>query len=213
MEYLDSLNWRYAAKKMNGQKVPAEKLHNILEAINLAPTSMGLQPFHVIVVEDEELRKKLAPAMYNQPQITAGSAVVIFAAWDNVTEEHIDEYLRNTAKVRGIKVEDLGGFREMLMGAIKGRSAENLQQWSARQAYIALGVGVTAAAIEKVDTTPMEGFNPAAVDEVLGLKEKGLTSVVALALGYRDDSDHLAKAKKVRRAKEEFFTHYVAEYA
>lgn len=214
MKYLESLNWRYAVKRMNGEKIPSDKLNNILEAISLAPSSMGLQPFHVTVIEDGELRKKLHPAIYNQPQVVEGAAVLVFSAWNSFTEAQVNDYMQNVASTRNQKMEDLKGFHDMLLNIIKSRSQEDLKQWAARQAYIAMGVGITAAAMERVDSTPMEGFIPEKVDEILGLTEKGLHSVVILTLGYRDEStDYLANAKKVRRSKDQFFTHYVSEFA
>lgn len=206
MSTLNNLKWRYAAKRMNGQKIPAEKLENILKAIQLAPTSIGLQPFTVLVVENEELKAKMAPAIYNQPQITEGSHVLVFAAWKEYSQENIEKYLNNIATVRGIPVDSLDGLRNMINGAIAGKTPEQLLNWNSRQAYIALGTGLAVAAEEQVDSTPMEGFDPDALDAVLGLDEKGLRSTVILALGYRDaGNDHLSSAAKVRRSKDELF--------
>ena len=206
MSALNNLEWRYAAKRMNGQKVPAEKLEKILKAIQLAPTSIGLQPFTVLVVENEELKAKMAPAIYNQPQITEGSHVLVFAAWKEYSDENVERYLNNIATVRGIPVESLDGMRNMINGAISGKTPEQLLNWNSRQAYIALGTGLAVAAEEQVDSTPMEGFDPDALDAVLGLQEKGLRSTVILALGYRDaEKDYLSSSAKVRRNKEELF--------
>jgi nitroreductase len=200
---LEALKWRYATKRMNGKKVPQEKVDSILEAASLAPSSMGLQPYTLLVIENEETRRKLQPAAYNQPQLTEGSHLIVFASWTNVTEEQVDEYIRHISSVRNVPLESLDAFRGSLMGIVTGRSTEAKAEWAARQAYIAFGTAIAAAAVEHVDATPMEGFNPQAVDEILGLKEKGLTSVTMLALGYRDESaDLLSGAKKVRRSKE-----------
>ena len=206
MSTLNNLEWRYAAKRMNGQKIPGDKLEKILKAIQLAPTSIGLQPFTVLVIENSELKAKMAPAIYNQPQITEGSHVLVFAAWKEYSNANIDKYLNNIASVRGIPVESLDGFRTMIDGAISGKTPEQLLNWNSRQAYIALGTGMAVAAEERVDATPMEGFDPDALDQVLGLKEKGLHSTVILALGYRDaEKDHLSAVAKVRRNKEDLF--------
>ena len=206
MELLEALKWRYATKRMNGQKVPEEKLNRILEAIQLAPTSMGLQPFSVIVVEDENVRKKISEKANKQPQVLEGSHLLIFAAWDSVTPEKVDGYMADIAKTRGLEVADLGGFKDMITGFVGGIGDEAVKNWTARQAYIAFGVGLVAAANEQVDATPMEGFDNAAMDEVLGLKEKGLNSVVMITLGYRDEkNDSLVAAEKVRRQKAELF--------
>lgn len=206
MSTLTNLKWRYATKRMNGQKVPAEKLENILEAIQLAPTSIGMQPFTVLVIEDAELRAKIAPAIYNQPQITEGSHVLVFAAWKEYSIENVDKYINHIASLRGIPVESLSGMRDMITGAISGKTPEQLLNWNMRQAYIALGFGLVVAAEEQVDATPMEGFDPDALDAVLGLQEKGLRSTVILTLGYRDaEKDYLSAAAKVRRDKSELF--------
>jgi nitroreductase/dihydropteridine reductase len=208
MDLIQSLEWRYASKRMNGTKVPDEKIERILEAIRLAPSSMGLQPYTVLVIEDEELKKKLQPVAWNQPQIVESSHLLVFAAWDNITPEQIEEYIDHTATVRNMPPESLNEFKGMLLNMAANRSQEENFQWAARQVYIALGTALVAAANEKVDATPMEGFDPAAADALLGLKEKGLRSVSFLPLGYRDaDNDWLVKLPKVRREKEKLFIH------
>ena len=206
MSKLTNLKWRYATKRMNGQKVPAEKLENILEAIQLAPSSIGLQPFTVFVVGDPKVRAKIAPAINNQPQITEGSHVLVFAAWKEYSTENVEKYLNHIASLRSIPVESLEGIRNMITRSISGKKPEQLLNWNSRQAYIALGFGLVAAAQEQVDATPMEGFDPDALDAALGLSEKGLHSTVILTLGYRDaEKDFLNGAAKVRRDKEELF--------
>jgi nitroreductase len=206
MTFHDHLNWRYATKRMNGNKIETKKLQSILEAIRLAPTSMGLQPFSVVVVDDLKTRQVMAPVCYNQPQITESSAVLVFSIWNNITEKEVTTYIENIATTRGVTSESLQGFKDNLMGLVNGKTQEELQVWAARQAYIALGIGLAACAIEEVDSTPMEGFNPIALDEVLHLEEKGLKSVVILSIGYRDaDKDYLTNAAKVRRAHNDFF--------
>ncbi|HEX8460239.1 MAG TPA: NAD(P)H-dependent oxidoreductase, partial [Segetibacter sp.] len=203
MKLIDALNWRYAVKRMTGKKIDQEKIDNILEATRLSASSMGLQPYSIIVVENEELKKKLQPAAFNQPQIVESSHLLIFAAWDNVTEHNVDEYLNEIASVRGVTFESLAGFKASMMNIVNGRTKEQKYEWAARQAYIAFGTAIAAAALEEVDATPMEGFNPNAIDGILGFKEKGLRSVTILALGYRDANlDALASAKKVRRHKD-----------
>lgn len=209
MNYLKDFNWRYATKRYNGQPIDNQKKNNILEAIRLAPTSLGLQAYDVLVIEDEELRAKLAPAIYNQPQVTESATILVFAAWKSLGEQQVNDYMKNIAATRNVPVESLADFRKAIMGSIKGKTQEELFQWNARQAYIGLGFATAAAALEQVDSTPMEGFNPAAVNEILGLEAKGLSAVSILALGYRDaDKDILANAPKVRRPSEEFFTIY-----
>ena len=203
MKLLDALKWRYAVKKMNGTKIPAEKLDNILEATRLAPSAFGLTPYSIIVVEDEETRKKLQPAFYNQSQVVDGSAVIVFATWTSVTEKEVGEYMADIAEQRGVAVETLNDFAGYINGSLKNLTPEQASIWAAKQAYLALGFGLVAAAAEEVDATPMEGFMPDAVDEDLGLKALGLHAAVAMTLGYRDAAnDYLVNAKKVRRVNE-----------
>ena len=203
MSLLDALKWRYAVKRMNGNKIPEAKLNTILEATKLAPSSFGLTPYNIIVNEDEETRKKLQPHFYNQPQVVESSALVIFATWNSITEKEVAAYMQEIADERGVPVDNLKDFAGYINGSIKNLTAEQLQIWAAKQTYIALGFTLVAAASEEVDATPMEGFIPDAVDEALGLKELGLHSAVAVTLGYRDAAnDYLSGAKKVRRATE-----------
>jgi nitroreductase / dihydropteridine reductase len=206
MNLLQDLNWRYATKRMTGAKVPQEKLDTILEAIRLSASSMGFQPYNVLVIEEPQLRKQIQAVAYNQPQIVEASHLLIFAAWDPLTDAQVDEYIQNIASERGVEIETLQGFGDSIKGGIKSRTPEENFHWAAKQSYIALGTGLVAASAVKVDSTPMEGFQPAALDELLGLKEKGLRSVSILALGYRDEeNDFLAKAKKVRKPSEKLF--------
>ena len=203
MSLLDSLKWRYAVKRMNGNKIPEATMNTILEATKLAPSSFGLTPYNIIVVEDEETRKKLQPHFYNQPQVGESSALVIFATWNSITDKEVAQFMQEIADERGVPVESLNDFASYINGSIKNLTAEQLQIWAAKQTYIALGFTLVAAATEEIDATPMEGFKPDAVDEALGLKELGLHSALAVTLGYRDAAnDYLSGAKKVRRASE-----------
>ncbi len=205
-ELIEDLNWRYAAKRMNGESIPQEKLSTILEAIKLSPSSAGLQPYKVVVIGDKEIKDRIFKEAAPQPQIPESSHVLVFAAWEKITADHISEYMQLIAKTRDISVESLAKFQESITGGILSRTEEVNFDWAARQAYIALGHALVAAATEHIDATPMEGFNNAKLDEILGLKAKGLKSVVIMTLGYRDqENDALAKAKKVRRPSEELF--------
>ncbi len=206
MELLKSLEWRCATKKMNGGKVPQDKLERILEATRLAPSSYGLTPYHVIVVEDQKVKEELQGACYGQTQLTDSSAVLVFATWDDITEESVDIYIQETARQRGISADMLGEFSGMIKGSLSNMTQDQKIAWAQRQAYIGLGFALVAAATEEVDSTPMEGFVPSSVDSVLGLQELGLRSVVVLPLGYRDtENDYLASLKKVRWDNEKFF--------
>lgn len=205
MNLIENLNWRYATKRMNGTKVPQEKVDRILEAIRLAPTSFGLQAFKVIVIENPELREKIFNEACAQPQIKEGSHVLVFAANKNVDANQADEYMKLIARTTEVPIEGLSGFRAMFDGVVAGSLEQNFG-WTARQTYIALGVGLVAAAMEKVDATPMEGFSAEALDKVLGLNEMNLSAVTILTLGYRDEAtDQHAKDKKVRKSGVDLF--------
>lgn len=206
MELLDKLNWRYATKKMDPTRaVPAASVERIVEAARLAPTSSGLQPFEVIVVTNPEVRARIQAVAWNQAQITEGSHLLVFAAWDNYTAERINQMFDYTNQVRGFRNEGFEAYRQKLLALYPGRDAQLNAEHAARQAYIGFGASVIAAAFEGVDATPMEGFDPAAVDDILGLKARGLKSVTLLPLGYRKvEGDWLAPLAKVRRPREQF---------
>ncbi|MCR9079757.1 MAG: NAD(P)H-dependent oxidoreductase [Hyphomonadaceae bacterium] len=204
---IEQLKWRYATKKMDPTKaVPQDKVDAIIEAARMAPTSSGTQPFELILVTNPDVRSQIAAAASGQTPITDGSHLLVFAAWDNYTDARIDEVTQLNVDARG----DLPLIQQYY-GNLKAnyvpRDAEVNYAHAARQAYIALGVALVAAAEQEVDSTPMEGFDPAAVDEILGLKERGLRSVVLLPLGYRDPTgDWLLPMAKVRKSRESMVT-------
>ncbi len=207
MELLDKLNWRYAAKAMNGEKVSEEKIANIIEAISLSPTSSGLQPFEVIVIKNQAVKDEIKPVAWNQSVISDCSHLFVFAAWDTYTADRINKQFDLTNTVRGFENEGWENYRQMLLGSYPQRDAEENFNHAAKQAYIAFANAVTAAAFEGVDATPLEGFDPEAVDKILGLKEKGLRSCVMLPIGYRDEeNDWLVKLAKVRKPIDELVT-------
>lgn len=205
-DYIESLNWRYATKKYDAsRKISEGDLEKLKQAVQLSVSSMGLQPYKVLVISDPEVRAKLAPAAYNQDGITNASHVFVFAAEQNLDKKHVDAYLDNIVAVRGVSREDLKGFEDMLNGSINGRDNAANNEWAARQAYIALSSLVNAAATLKIDATPMEGFNPEAVNEVLGLTEKGLSVSAIVTVGYRHPEDPFQHMKKVRKPEGELF--------
>ncbi|HEX8378830.1 MAG TPA: NAD(P)H-dependent oxidoreductase [Pedobacter sp.] len=205
MDILSLLNWRYATKRMNGKKIPQEKVDVILESIRLSASSIGLQPYRVLVIENQELLEQIKPIAFSQAQITEASHLVVFAAWTDVTQELIEEHLQLIVSERNVSMDSLSTVRGYLEG-LKNNTPEQNFNWAARQAYIALGTGLIAAASQEVDATPMEGFNAAALDELLDLPAKGLKSVSLLTLGYREASqDWLLPLPKVRTPKQEFF--------
>ena len=206
MNLIDDLKWRYATKKFSNKKVSEENIEKIVEAINLSASSCGMQTYRLFVIENPEIRKELGEDSFNS-QIVEASHLLVFAAFDSVTQNTIDNYIQFVADEREMPVENLADFKNAL-GVLLERTDDESFIWSAKQAYIALGTGLIAAAELKIDTTPMEGFDAEKFDKVLNLKEKGLKSVVLLALGYRDEeNDYMAKLKKVRLAIDEFATY------
>ena len=203
----EQLNWRYATKKMDPTRTVAqEKIEAIIEAIRMSPTSSGTQPFELIVVTNKNIREEICKAASNQTPIIDGSHLLVFAAWDNYTEARIDEVADLNVKLRG-DLPLIGQYYGNLKSNYIPRDAEVNYAHAARQAYIALGIAMVAAAEQEVDCTPMEGFSPDAVDEILGLKERGLRSVVLLPLGYRDEEgDWLLNMAKVRKSRETMIT-------
>ena len=203
----EHLTWRYATKKMDPAKaVATEKVYAIIEAVRMAPTSSGTQPFELFVVTNSELRSKIAIAANGQAQITDGSHLLVFAAWDNYTAERIDEVIKLNVEARG-DFPMLHAYYDNLKAKYLPRDPQINHAHAARQAYIALGVALVAAAEQEVDSTPMEGFDPDAVDSILGLKERGLRSVVLMPLGYRDDAgDWLLPMSKVRKSRDAMVT-------
>jgi nitroreductase len=208
MDLLQLCQWRYATKKMDpARSVPDEVVARILEVARLAPSSSGLQPYEILLIRDPELRRRIRAAANDQSQITDGSHLLVFAAWDNYTPERIHRVFDQTNVDRGVTIPGWEDYRQRLLGAYPQRSADVNFEHAARQAYIGLGFAMVAAANEGVDSTPMEGFDPAAVDEILGLRAKGLRSVLLLPLGYRDEqNDWLVKLNKSRRPMREFVT-------
>lgn len=207
MELLDKLNWRYAAKAMNKEKVSQEKIDNIIEAARLAPTSSGLQPFEIIVVKNQAIKEQIRPVSWNQSMITDCSHLLVFAAWDTYTEDRINEAFDLVNEVRGFENEGWEAYRQKLLSFYPQQDPEINFNHAAKQAYIAFSAAIIAAAYEGVDTTPIEGFEPADVDRILGLREKGLRSCVLLPVGYRDAAtDWLVNLKKVRKSTEDLIT-------
>jgi nitroreductase / dihydropteridine reductase len=208
MELLDKLHWRYATKKMDPSRpVPADKVERIIEAARLAPTSSGLQPYEILLVTNADIRKRIAEVAWNQQQVVDGSHLLVFAAWDNYTAERINHMFDLTNEIRGFKNEGWENYRQFLLSTYPQRDAEVNFSHTARQAFLGLGAALIAAAFEEVDSVPMEGFDPAAVDDILGLRARGLKSVALLPLGYRaEEGDWLKGLAKVRRPREQFVT-------
>jgi len=206
MSIINSLSWRYAVKRMNGNKVSQDKLNTLLDAIQLSASGFGLMPYQIFVVEDADLKAKIQPIAYGQPQIVESSHLLIFAAWNEVNEAQVDQYMNLIAETRGMSLSDLGDFKGAIMGSMGHRTKDQQAQWADRQVYLAMGTALAAAGELQIDTTPMEGFIPAKLDELLGLEAKGLHSVLIMAIGERDEAtDYMVNVKKVRTPKNELF--------
>lgn len=203
---IENLNWRYATKKYDPTKVLSSKqVESLMESIRLAPSSFGVQPYTIINVKDKDVREKLKAVAWGQTQITDASDLILFTVPTNLNDSDIEKFIQNTSDTRGVSLESLEEYSNMIKGSVNSRTPEEKITWSAKQAYIALGLLLVAAAEQKIDATPMEGFDNAQFDEILDLKSKGLTTVVIAALGYRAEDDQYANLAKVRKSKEDLF--------
>lgn len=207
MSIIDALKWRYATKRMTKEKVSLPTLQSILEAIRLAPTSSGLQPFEVFVVSNEALKIRLQEAAFHQPAVGECSHLLVFAAWETYTQERIQHYFSHYEKERALEVGFSNGYRDSVCKQLMSLLPAQQFEHAARQVYIALGFALAEAAALKVDSIPMEGFIPDQVDKILGLKAQQLKSVLLLPIGYRDAAnDWQTDMKKVRKFAEDIFT-------
>jgi nitroreductase/dihydropteridine reductase len=208
MSLLDKLNWRYATKRFDEtKKVSQEQLDTLLSAVQLSPSSAGLQAYRVIVVSDPKVKEQLREAAYGQQQLTTSSHVFVFAAETGLDSDYVKTYINRIAETRGVDRSTLELFETNINNNVNRMDDDTKTTWNKKQCYIALGVLVSAAAELGIDTCAMEGFDTVKFDEILGLKEKGLTSAVIAPVGFRAADDHLSKAAKVRRPLEELFIH------
>lgn len=206
-DLIESLKWRYATKQFDASKtIPTDTLEALTDSLVLTPSSFGLQPWHFFVISNPATREELLPHSWGQKQITECSHLVVFAAKKNLSEENIDQFLKKTVSVRGGELSDLDPYREMMVGFTNNMDEAAKLQWAKLQSYIALGQLMTAAAVLGIDACPLEGIVPAEYDRVLDLNEKGLTTSVACALGYRSEEDKYAQAPKVRFDKSDVLT-------
>jgi nitroreductase len=208
MSLIEKLNWRYATKKFDAtKKLSAQQLDELLTAVQLAPSSFGLQSYQILVVEDPAIREQLREAAYGQPQLTDASQVIVFASKTVIDEALVNKYVDNIAATRNIGREHLAEYEQTMVGTVNRLAEDQKITWSHKQAYIALGVLLTAAADLHIDACPMEGFQAGKFDEILGLKEKGLTTSVIAPVGFRAEDDHYSHLAKVRQSKEDLFIH------
>lgn len=199
MNNLDHLNWRYATKKFDpSRKISDAELKEILEVLRLAPSSFGLQPWQFLVVNDPELRQKLRPHTWNQPQVVEASHLIVLCSLETVDEAHIKNFICHTAECQGVAEDSLSGYQRVITNFLKKMSPQEIKKWMDNQIYLALGMLLAECAHRRIDTCPMEGFEPEKYDEILGLREKGLRTVVLCPIGYRSADDKYASLKKVR---------------
>ncbi len=206
--YLKSLEWRYATKKFDADRtITDDDLNLLLEATRLSASSFGLQPYHVFVISDAAVKKTLKKVSWGQSQITDASHLIVFANKKNFGPELIDNYLNDVSIIREVSLEGLKGYGDFMKTKLVDLPAEVKETWTAKQTYIALGNLLSAAGAMEIDACPMEGFEVEEYDSILGLQEKGLTTAVVVALGYRSEEDETQHYKKVRQSKESLFTH------
>lgn len=207
-EVLEKLHWRYATKKFaTAKKVSKGHMEILLEAARMTASSYGLQPYHFYSIEDKEIRSKLKAASWGQPQITDASHLLVLANQTAFDEKLVDSYIDKLVKVRGVARADLADYAQMMKSNLMGLADEQKSAWTAKQAYIVLGNVLTIAAEMKIDVCPMEGFDHAQYNEILGLTDKNLNAAVVMAIGYRADDDQTQYFPKVRSSKEQISTH------
>ena len=206
MKVVEGLKWRYAVKRFDStRKLTKDQIDYLKEAINFIPSSYGLQPYKVLEIESKEMREKLREAAYGQPQLTEAAHVFVFANFTDYGPDKVDSFIKLSAATNNIPEENSNGYRDMLNGIISSMTPEQISTWNSKQAYIALGALLSAAAEQEIDAAAIEGFDKAKFDEILGLKEKGLTSVCIGAVGYRSPEDQNQFLKKVRKPMEQLF--------
>ncbi|MCS3867802.1 nitroreductase [Chryseobacterium ginsenosidimutans] len=205
MNYLEALSRRYSVKKFNHEIIPQETLHNILESGKLSASSLGLQPYKILVVESEEMKQKLIPAFYNPSQISTCSHLLVIISKKTVDESYINGYFRHISDVRETPMEKLDLFKNSINQHINQKTQDEIFNWAEKQSYIVLANFMYAAALENVDTCPMEGFRQDLIEQILDINPETEKVTVSLALGYRSEEDHFQHMKKVRKPNEKLF--------
>jgi len=200
MNIINSLEWRYATKKFDpSKKLSNQQIETLKKAFNLTPTSFGLQPIKMIVIQNKELQEKFVPHSYFQRQVADASHLLVLCIENDTTSTDINSYFDLEKKVRGVDEAVISDFRKQLVDMYKNKTVEERNLSSIYQTYIALGNLMTVCALEKIDACPLEGFVPSKVDDLLNLKELNLSSVLLLPVGYRAENDIMSTMKKVRK--------------
>ena len=202
-EIINELIWRYATKKFDpSKKITSSDLNTLLNVLRYTPSSYGMQPLKFLVVTNPDLRLELQKASFNQSQVSEASHLIVICAQIETSPNHIDEMTELISTTRSIEIEKLQGFNNYVKGALKNLSEQDMLLWNSKQAYIALGMFLSNCARLRIDSTPMEGFEPDKYDEILSLKQKGLKAVLACPIGYRSEEDHYSRLEKVRKPLE-----------
>jgi len=204
MDVLEHMKWRYAVKKFDTNKIlPDKKVGRLKEAFNLTATSYGLQPITLLIVKNKDLQHQLTAHSFEQQQVLQASHILVICIKDEIDGAYISRYFDQVKRIRNVSDEILEPFKNDLVDSFSKKDVAEIKSWSTNQAYLAMGNLLTVCAIEKIDSCPMEGFEPEAYDKLLNLKEKGLTSVLVMPIGYRADDDMFAGFKKVRKDMDE----------
>ena len=205
MSVIEDLNWRYAVKAFDpSKKLSDDQVKTLKESLRLTPTSYGVQPHKFLFIENKEIRGKLVPVSWNQKQVADASHLIVMCyEKEGLSKESVASFISNVAETRGMKAEDLQGYEEMINGTVSAQDDASLEKWQSNQLYIALGQLMTVCASLKIDSCPMEGFDNAQYDEILGLSEKGLKSVVIIPVGYRSSEDNYQNLAKARMPLED----------
>lgn len=212
VDSIKNLEWRYAVKKFDAERyLTPEKVARLKKAFNLTATSYGLQPITLIVIKDKELQEKLVPHSFGQQQVVQASHVLVICIQTDIDKAYITRYFDQIKRVRGTGDEILNPFKEALVSEFSKKKEKEIIAWSTNQAYLALGNLLTICAMEKIDSCPMEGFVPKAYDDLLGLPQRGLSSVLVLPIGYRAENDMFSDFKKVRKNLEDSIIEFLDE--
>ena len=202
---IEDLIWRYATKKYDTtKKIPQDQIDILIEALRLSPSSYGLLPFKILMIESAEIREKLKPHSWNQSQITDASHLLVFCSLKEMTDVYIDQHTELVERTRSLEKGQLQGFANFVKVKVNEKSVFDQSEWNARQSYIALGILMQSCAALRIDATPMEGFEPEKYNEILGLNDKNLDATLVCALGYRSEEDTNQHLKKVRKPMTDF---------
>ena len=205
-QLIEALEWRYACKKFDADKrISDTDLNTILDSIQLTPSSYGLQPIKVLLIETKELREQIKPIAWNQAQVVDASHLLVFCHYTALSESYVDQHVSLMANTRNLPIEKLQGFGTHVKASIASMNADQVNQWTAKQTYIALGQVLLSCALLQIDATPMEGFDRKALDELLDLSKDGLSASLLCPIGYRHAEDPYIALKKVRKTKDALF--------